>query len=337
MGTIKKMAQRILITGATGFIGRYLVKRFLSLEKPLTITLREANSCPQDWRNHERIIVVETGPLETATNLSEALEDASIVVHLAGLAHVKPSAETNDRFIAANTTATERLTRAAASRGVRTFIHMSSLAAITPNASSTIVDDTTNSFPLTPYGRAKLEAEKHVLGLSDKGVLAISLRPPLVVGAEAKGNWGALQWLAATGLPLPFSNIGNKRSLIDIGSLVAAVELLCTGEWSLENSGDYCIADDEDLSLPRIVTELRRGMHMPPRLFYFPTAAFHAIGWMFNRQQMVAGLLTDLQVDSSRFRTTFGFKQPRSLVASITESGMRYRQLSSDSFGDKSI
>lgn len=327
-------AQRILITGATGFVGRYLVRHFLSFGQPLTITLRETNGCPQEWRDHKHIKLVLTGPIETATNLGEALAGASTVVHLAGLAHVQPTAEWADRFIAANATATERLTKAIADHGVRTFIHMSSLAAITQNASSAIIDDSTRNPPLAPYGRGKLEAEKHVLGLSDKGILAISLRPPLVVGAEAKGNWGALQRLVATGLPLPFASIANKRSLIGIGSLVAAVDRLCSGEWSSEKSGNYCIADEESLSLPGIVTALRQGMHMPPRLFHLPEATFHAIGRALNRQQMVAGLVGDLQIDSSRFRTTFGFKQPQNLTVSIAESGMRYRQLSRDSSGD---
>lgn len=327
-------AQRILITGATGFVGRYLVRYFLSTGQPLTLAVRDADGCPLSWRNHEQIKIVVTGPIETATNLGEALASVSTIVHLAGLAHVRLAAKAPDRFIAANTIATEKLAKAAADYNVQTFIHMSSLAAITQNASSTIIDDATRNPPPTPYGRAKLEAEKHVLGLSKKGILAISLRPPLVVGAEAKGNWGALQRLAGTGLPLPFSSVSNRRSLIGIGSLVAAIDRLCTGHWSPEKSGNYCIADEESLSLPSIVTELRRGMRMPPRLFRFPAAVFRAIGQATNRQQMVAGLIGDLQIDSSRFRNTFSFKQPQGLAASIAESGMCYRQLASDSSGD---
>lgn len=330
------VAQRILITGATGFVGRHLVRHFLSTGHPLTITVRETDSCPKGWRGHKQIKIVSTGPIETATNLDEAIASNSAVIHLAGLAHVQSTAASSDRFIKANTTATERLVKAAADRDVRTFIHMSSLAAITKNSSAEIIDDATSNPPPTPYGRSKLEAEKHVLDLSDKGVFAISLRPPLVVGAEAKGNWAALQRLAATSLPLPFSGVSNKRSLIGVSSLVAAVDRLCTGQWSPEKSGNYCIADEETLSLPTIITELRRGMHIPPRLFHFPAAVFHAIGRAINQQQMVSGLLSDLQIDSSRFRTTFDFKQPQSLAASITESGMRYRQLPSDSSRGKS-
>jgi len=319
-------AKSILITGATGFVGRNLVHHFLSAERPLILAVRDADACPFEWRQNEKIKIVVTGPIETATNLEETLESASTVVHLAGLAHLRRADGTDDRFMNANTVATERLARAAAKHGVQTFVHMSSLAAVTKNASEKIVDDTTGDPAPTPYGRSKRKAEEHVLALAKDGVFAVSLRPPLVAGAEAKGNWGALQRLAATGLPLPFASIDNRRSLVSIRSLVAAVDRLCTEQWPPGKSGNYCIADEESLSLPDIVTALRRGMDMPPRLFRFSGAVLYAMACMVNRQQMVAGLLSDLRIDSSRFRATFGFTQPQPLVASIAESGMRYRQ-----------
>lgn len=317
---------RILVTGATGFIGRHIVRHFLLAGRSLTLAVRSGDVCPPSWRGNERLRVVATGPIETATNLAEALAGVSTIVHLAGLAHVRRTAGTGDSFMVANATATEKLVRAAAEYGTHTFIHMSSLAAITLNATSVIVDDTTCNSALTPYGRAKREAEKHVLTLACNGIFAVSLRPPLVVGAEAKGNWRALQRLAGTGLPLPFASVGNSRALIGIDSLVAAVDCLCIGQWSPEKSGNYCIADEESLSLPRIVTELRRGMGLPQRLFHFPTAVLHAMGRVVNRRQMADGLLGGLVVDAGRFRSTFHFTQPRPLADAIAQSGMLYRR-----------
>lgn len=327
---------RTLITGATGFIGRHLVSDFLSVDRPVTLAVRHLEACPRAWRNDERIKIVVTGPIETATNLGEVFENTTFVVHLAGLAHVRQAIAADEVFIAANTIATAKLAAVAADRKVASFIHVSSLASITPNASLAMIDDSTDNPPTTPYGRAKREAEKHILELSDKGIFAISLRPPLVVGAEAKGNWGALQRLAAMGLPLPFASINNRRSLIGVDSLAAAIKHLCANQWSSEVSGNYCIADEEVFSLSRIVTELRRGMNMAPRLFRLPEAMLRAGGKAANREQMVAGLFGDLRVDSGRFRTIFGFEQPQNLATSIAESGRRYMQHLTNGSGENS-
>lgn len=318
--------ERILVTGATGFVGRHLVEHFRSAGRLLTLAVRNADACPPSWQADERIRIVATGPIETATNLGEALAGVATVVHLAGLAHVRGSGRGDDPFAAANATATERLAQAAADGGIGSFIHLSSLAAITRNASPSVIDDTTRDPAPTPYGRSKREAEKHVLALAEHGVFAVSLRPPLVVGAEAKGNWGALQRLAATGLPLPFARVRNRRSLIGIRTLVEVLDRLCTGLWPPEKSGNYCIADAESLSLPAIVTELRRGMGLPPRLFPCSPGVLKALAAAANRQQMAAGLLGDLRVDAGRFQATFDFTPTQDLAASIAQSGMCYRR-----------
>lgn len=318
---------RILVTGATGFVGRHLVEHLRPTGRLLTLAIRgDAGSCPSSWQTDERIKIVTTGPIETAGNLAEVVAGAAVVVHLAGLAHIRQSADVDDAFFAANTTATERLALTAADSGIGSFIHLSSLAAITRNASSDVIDDTTDDPAPTAYGRSKREAEKHVLALAEGGIVAISLRPPLVVGAEAKGNWGTLQRIAATGLPLPFASVRNRRSMIGIRTLVEALDCLCTQRWSPEISGNYCIADAESISLPAIVTELRRGMGLPPRLFHCPPGILKTVAAAANRQQMAAGLLGDLRVDANRFRATFAFTPTQGLSASIAQSGSCYRR-----------
>lgn len=318
--------ERILVTGATGFVGRHLVEHFRSAGRLLTLAVRNADTCPPSWRADERIGIVATGPIETAANLGEALAGIAIIVHLAGLAHLRGSGRGDDPFVAANATATERLAKVAADGGIGSFIHLSSLAAIAQNAFSTMIDDATCSQTLTPFGRSKRKAEKHVLALADRGIFAVSLRPPLVVGAEAKGNWSSLQRLAATGLPLPFASVRNRRSLIGIRTLVEALDRLCTDSWPPEKSGNYCITDAESFSLPAIVTELRRGMGLPPRLFPCSPGVLKGLAAAANRQQMAAGLLGDLRVDAGRFQATFDFTPTQDLAASIAQSGMCYRR-----------
>lgn len=316
----------ILVTGATGFVGAHLVPRLLAQRQRLTLLVRRADACPADWRGDGRIAIVETGPIEAA-DLAPPFAGIETVVHLAGLAHVDDGTGIADAFMRANATATERLAAAAEKYGAKTFVHLSSLASITDNASSAIVDDDTESAPATAYGRSKRLAEGHVAALAQKGLFAVSLRPPLVVGAQARGNWRKLQRLAATGLPLPFGAVRNRRSLIGVGALGEAISRLCLDQWPSGLSGNYCIADAEPLSLAEMLILLRGGMGLPPRLVPFPPSLLSRMVALAGRGRMAAGLFGDLAVDSSRFRRVFRFEETEKLPASIRASGMLYRRL----------
>ena len=323
----------ILITGASGFLGRHLVASLLSEGRSMTLAVRNLDACPSAWRDTESIKLVETGEIENASNLGDAMSGVSVVVHLAGLAHVHGSdrSEGEREFMRANVEATEKLIKAAnENRDLKSFIHLSSLAAVTANASSVVVNDHTCDEPATAYGRSKLASEKAVLALQEKGIFSVCLRPPLVIGFDAKGNWGALQRLAATGLPLPFGSVRSRRSMIGVDTLVNAIVHLCSREWAAEKSGSYCVADEGAISLPEIVTELRKGMGMPARLLPFPPSVFHAIGGLMGQQRRVRGLLGDLLVDATRFRQTFDFYDVPDVHESVRESGRLYRRSRSD-------
>ncbi|WP_139789276.1 hypothetical protein [Manganibacter manganicus] len=187
-----------------------------------------------------------------------------------------------------------------------------------------VVSDVTKNEPVAAYGRSKREAEEHVAKLAERGVLAISLRPPLVVGADAKGNWAGLQKLAATGIPLPFGGIHNERSFIGVWSLAEMIAHLCRSDWHSELSGNYCVADPGFLSLPDIVTELRSGMGIPARLFSVPSAIFDWAGALSGRRRQFAGLTGNLRVDPSRFLERFGFKPALPVREAIRHSGADY-------------
>jgi UDP-glucose 4-epimerase len=318
------VGDRILITGATGFVGRHFVSHLLTTsDRTMTLALRHASQCQSEWQDNVRIRLAETGPIETSTALDSALSDVSDVVHLAGLAHA-PRTRGAAPFAAANTSATQRLTEAASRHGIRSFIHLSSLAAITKNASEVPVDDTTFDPTGMPYGASKHDAERSVEPLAHQGILAVSLRPPLVVGPDARGNWAALQKLASTGLPLPLASVRNKRSLIGIKNLVDALSLLSSGAFGADHSGNYCIADDDPMSLVDIVSLLREGMGLPPSLLPFPPTILTMLAGLAGRGQMANGLFGDLAVDAHRFNAVFGFKPRQSLAQAIQESGALY-------------
>jgi UDP-glucose 4-epimerase len=265
---------RIVVTGATGFIGRHLVERLARDGTPLTLVVRDPRKCPDAWQRHSRIDIVEAPDLTRPEALMPALEGASAVVHLAGLAHIARSdtAGAEAQFMQANTEVTATLVDAALRSGVSAFVNLSSLAAVTANAVEATINDRSDE-PATPYGRSKRAAEEHVAALVARGVFAISLRPPLVVGAEARGNWALLQRLAHTGIPLPFASIANQRSFVSVGTLCDAIAVLTAQEWEARLSGNYCIADEERLSLPEVVRELRHGMGLSPHSANSPVAA----------------------------------------------------------------
>lgn len=317
--------QPIFVTGATGFLGRNVVEHLLTAGGKLVLAVRDAGRCPPEWAGNPDVTIIEAGELGPHTDLGDVLNGVGAVVHLAGLAHV--AGDSNDgeaAFISANAGATEALVRAARAAGIRSFVHLSSLAAIVPNAVAEVIDDRTDLGPVTAYGRSKRLAEEHVRKLAEDGVFAVSLRSPLIVGADAKGNWALLQALAATGLPLPFASVRTQRSFIGVEALCEAIALLIREAWPPHLSGDYCIADPEPLSLPEATRLLRKGMGKPGRLFPCPPALIEMAGALAGRRRQVAGLTGELKVDASRFCQAFGFQPQSSLRDAIMRSGADY-------------
>jgi UDP-glucose 4-epimerase len=321
---------RLLITGATGFVGRHVVKALLDRGFHLNLAVRNAASCPPDWRRNTGVSII--GDVDLASRnlptaaLESAFSDVQTVVHLAGLAHIAASdgANAGGEFMKANAEATRKLVQVARTNRVASFIHLSSLASITANACDATIDDDTAYEAVTPYGKSKLAAEQELRALSEAGTFAISLRPPLIVGADAKGNWALLQSLAMTGLPLPLASVANLRSFISVQSIAEAIVALCSSHWPSELSGDYCLADPEPMSLPQVLEALRDGIGMPSRLFSFPPSAFAALGVLTGRRRQLAGLTGALRVDPSRFYSTFAFAPTLPLKEAIRQSGAAY-------------
>lgn len=239
---------KILITGSMGFVGRAVIDRLAGAGHHITVLARDEKPA------ESRLALLKAGMLEEGTLHFDA------IIHLAGLAHIsgRRAKRLGLSFSAANDELTRSPTGFASRNRIATFINLSSVAVLTGAANKGTIDDDTVPEPTNDYGRSKLGAERHVAALAEEGLSAISLRAPLVVGGNAKGNWKRLMWLAATSLPLPFAGLNNQRSIVSIGSLSDRIAHLANSRCLAGMSGDYCVADIPPLSIAEIVAILRR-------------------------------------------------------------------------------
>lgn len=312
-------AKRILVTGATGFIGSHLVPRLRRDGHELTLAVRSARTCPRPWQEDDGIRIVETGDIETSPNLHSAFSEVACVTHLAGLAQATAGQDQEAELHNANVVATQKLVNAAIEHGVETFVHLSSLFAVTDGVSEEVLDDTTDKVPSSAYGRSKRQAEEYVGQLPAKGIFSVSLRLPLVIGPDAKGNWAVLQKLAATGVPLPFGRIRNRRSIMSVESAADVIAHLLARPWPITSSGPYFVADGA-VSTAEMVAELRRGMGLPSRLLPVPPTLLSTAATLLGQQRRVSSLLGSCEVDDTRFRRTFGYQTPTEVKEAIRRS-----------------
>jgi UDP-4-keto-D-QuiNAc 4-reductase len=290
-GNGRKIVARILVTGAGGFIGAGLCPALALRGYEVVAGLRRA--VPVECA--EPVVLGNIGPV---TDWSLALRDIDIVIHLAQRAHAAPDA----RALAAEPKAVAALVRAMGVAGTRRLVLVSSVKAMgeaTAPGRPFRPDD--EACPEDAYGRAKLGGEQAARAAAQEtGIELVITRPPLVYGPGVKANFAALLRLAASGLPLPFAALDNRRSLIFRDNLIDLLALAATHPAA---AGMTLLArDDEDFSTPALIRALAAGLGRKARLFPVPAALFAALAPLPGIGPRLARLTGTLQVDDSAAR-----------------------------------
>ncbi len=297
------MNNRILLTGATGFVGQAVLAACVERGLDVRVAVRRREQLPQEQyaENAPHVQWLATGDIHGQTDWQEALDDVACVVHLAARVHVMRDAARDPaaEFQQVNTDGTGRLARQAAAAGVRRLVFMSSIKV---NGEATGEDPFTEAdtpAPVDYYGKSKLEAEERLWQISrETGMEIVVIRPPLVYGSGVKGNLARLRSWLKRGVPLPLGAIHNARSLVELGSLAELV-LLCASR--PEAAGEvFLAADQEYVSTPDIVRALAGEAGVRPRLWPLPPLFLRILLTGMGKADMAARLLGDLRVSADK-------------------------------------
>ena len=258
------MSARVLVTGATGFVGRALVDALARAGHRVRAATRQG----AEAMFSAGVETVTTGDYRAPVDWAPLLAGVDAVVHLAGIAHIGPAIDEADydRVVHA---ATADLAAACSQAGVRRLVFMSSVRAQSGPAADRVLTEDDAPCPTEAYGRAKLRAEAAVRAAEVGWTI---LRPTMVYGAGAKGNLATLLRIADSPWPLPFARLANRRSLVSLDNLIAAVRLVLGADIAARQV--YLVADPAPVTLPQIIGALRRGLGRAPRLYPVAPAVF---------------------------------------------------------------
>jgi nucleoside-diphosphate-sugar epimerase len=297
---------RITVTGADGFIGLPLVELLITAgHRVIPVTRKDFVLGDQQ---------------SSGTKLELAIQGSQVVIHLAGRAHVLRETNTDPltEFRRNNVDGTLTVAEAAVRAGVKRFIFMSSIGVLGNASGKVRFNESNQPSPEGPYAISKWEAEQALQSVAQRtGLEVVVVRPPLVYGANVKGNFLRLVRLVQSGLPLPFGSIHNLRSYVGVHNLCDFL-LLCAMDPSAVGRV-FHVADGEDVSTPELLKIIAAATRRKPRVFRCPPALLRAAASMAGRIADLDRLTTTLLVDSTLARTELGWRPSKPMQDEVGE------------------
>lgn len=312
----------ILLTGATGFLGRRLLHSLCAKSDfNLTAAVRRSFQFPATN-------IFAIGDLNARTDWSNVLCDQQVVIHTAARAHIMKheAAESFVEYQRVNVHGTLNLARHAAGAGVKRFIFISSIG-VNGNLNSQPFTEDDAPNPASFYAQSKLEAEVGLWEVQrETGMELVIIRPPLVYGPRAPGNFGNLIRCIGSGVPLPLGAIHNKRSLISIDNLIDLI-ITCIENPAAANQ-IFLAADGEDLSTTELLQGVAKAAGISSCLIPVPSSVLMFVAGFLGQKSTAQQILGSLQVDINKARYLLGWKPPLSVEEGLgrcfSENPKRY-------------
>ncbi|MEO9599267.1 NAD-dependent epimerase/dehydratase family protein [Parasphingorhabdus sp.] len=305
--------KRIGITGATGFIGLALTKRWAARADIVPIVRN-----PQS----DLTAAIAIGDINGETNWTPAVSGLDVIVHCAGRAHVLKEQEVDplEAFRVVNVEATTKLAEDAIAAGVRRLVFLSSVGVMgDPQDRDGLLRLTDSPLPTNAYSVSKLEAEKalrRVEASSDLEVVIV--RPPLVYGPGAPANFQRFVNILGKGIPLPLGRVSALRSFVGIENLSEFL-WLCTSARAAAGR-TFFVSDGDDLSTADLARLIAKHLGVPARLLPVPPSWLRMAGKLVGRTGDVERLLSNLRVDLSANMQILGWQPAHSTEDQITNA-----------------
>ncbi|MGL6002506.1 MAG: NAD-dependent epimerase/dehydratase family protein [Plesiomonas sp.] len=288
---------KVLLSGASGFIGGFLHK---AIPNECRCVVRRGSNNPIVHDSFEI-----DNSLDVNTVWDGAFDDIDVVVHLAGIAHNRK----NEDILRVNTEGTLHFAREAARLGVKRFVFVSSIGV---NGTSTTDKPFTCNMIAAPhntYAQSKYEAELGLKKVSkETGLEVVIVRPTLVYGPNAPGNFGMLAKLIKKLPVLPFGLASNRRDFISVQNLVDLLIVCATHPNA--NGHTFLASDGETVSIKEFTNSIADGLGRKLIQLPIPIQLMQLIGKLVGKSVMIEQLLGNLEVDSSNAFEILGWVPP---------------------------
>jgi nucleoside-diphosphate-sugar epimerase len=303
--------QKILITGASGFVGKEVCNTLQRRGTPFSAAVR----------NNAKGNQFQVGDLTNATRWTDALSGCDVVMHLAARVHAMKDNVNDplDAYRAVNVDATINLARQAVENGIKRFIFVSSVKVNGEMTADKPFSAHDRPAPIDPYGQSKLEAECALQTLSrETGLEVVIVRPPLVYGPGVRANFLKLMQMVKLGLPLPFGNIQNRRSMVALDNLIDFL-ILCADHPDAAGRV-FMVSDDNDLSLQDLILLLARFMGKSSIMVPVPVGLMMSCARMFGNAENANRLFGSLQVDITDTKECLGWRPVESVETAMKKT-----------------
>ena len=290
---------KILVTGATGFIGSHLVPFLENRHEVTTLNAREVSATNHEWQSQ--------------------VDNCEVLVHLAGRAHVSTNALDEQIYKTVNTDLTETLAKQMA----RTNKHMIFVSTSvvygeqSQKGKAFVVGDRLHA--VSPYASSKIAAEDALQKISLQNQFNYTIiRPPLVYGPSVKANFlSMLKWVKS-GLPLPLGSARNLRSLVSVRNLADLIENCATN--TAAKNQIFNVSDDNDISIIELLRTIAAAMNKPARLVKVPLPILKLGSQIIGKPRAYDGLCGSFQLDVSQTKQKLGWHAPFSLQDEIAKT-----------------